>query len=80
MYWHRSYKVVNGVSDCDAVGSILPKGSPKFEIEATASDDSGLNVVLMTSEDFGCILHTPLKIKNEKISFKENSYSKCFAD
>ena len=58
-YWNTSRKIVNKVSNCDLPDCIIPKGKPTMEIEADAADDTNLSAVLMTSEDFGCILHTP---------------------
>jgi hypothetical protein len=40
----------------------MPDGKNKnmtFEIEATADDDSNMNITLLTSGNFGCILHEP---------------------
>lgn len=61
-YWAVDYKIENDVADCDKVDSIITDKSKTFEIEATASDDSGLATTLMTGRNFGCIHH---EIKNK---------------
>jgi len=59
-YWQTSVKdVKTGLSNCDLPDTTLPKGEPFMEIEASADDDSNMNVVLMTSANFGCIAHKP---------------------
>ncbi len=58
-FWNVSRTINNGVSDCDKVDCIVKDKSQTFEIEATADDDSNMNVTLMTGENFGCILHEP---------------------
>lgn len=58
-YWSCRLEIVKNISDCD-----MPDGKNKnmtFEIDATADDDSNLNVTLLTSGNFGCILHEPKK-------------------
>lgn len=54
-YWSANRNIVKNISDCD-----MPDGKNKsitFEIEATADDDSNMNVTLLTSGNFGCALH-----------------------
>lgn len=43
---------------CDGVDSITKGPGLDFTIEATAADDQGLSALLMTGENFGCVLHT----------------------
>lgn len=54
IYWGRPK---NDVADCDMVTNIVTDKTKTFEIEATASDDSGLQTTLMTGKNFGCIWH-----------------------
>jgi hypothetical protein len=58
-FWSDRYTVnPNNVSDCGAISMGEPRNmeSEAF-ISATASDDSGLDAVLLTHRDFGCLLH-----------------------
>lgn len=66
-YWNKSYNILyskegNPISDCEAIDN-EPKrqNGIVFETDITVSDDSGLHVALLTSANFGCILHTPKK-------------------
>ena len=34
----------------------------KFEMDIFVHDDSGLNVEVMTGEDFGCVLHETIQV------------------
>jgi hypothetical protein len=46
------------IGECNLVDYELNSNSkPLFYLDVYADDDSGLNVMLMTSEDFGCIRH-----------------------
>jgi len=58
-YWSDRYKIDKGVSDCGFIDTISATKDRKtyVDIEATAHDDSGLQVALMTGEDFGCVHH-----------------------
>jgi hypothetical protein len=63
-YWNVSRKVdVNKMADCDFPDTMtaerfIKNGSgTSMEIEATAHDDSGLSVTLLTGENFGCTQH-----------------------
>ena len=51
-YWGTYYERA-----CDRVGDMHTERTPdsSFEIEATALDDSGLEVQLLTGPDFGCV-------------------------
>lgn len=57
-YWSVRRKIVKNIADCDRPDCIEDKNMT-FDIEATADDDSNMNVVLRTSGDFGCLLHEP---------------------
>ena len=59
-WWSDSLSITNNKSDCGLVDSIQPKDI-SFEIEADADDDSGLMARLITSGNFGCVLHEPKK-------------------
>jgi hypothetical protein len=53
-YWNHSFKVENNISDCDNISYSGSEDSA--HIEATAHDDSGLEVFFMTNRTFGCTL------------------------
>lgn len=59
-YWNVHYNIMisglNSVSDCDKVKR-MPDKCMTFEIDATATDNSGLEYTLLTSGNFGCVLH-----------------------
>jgi len=57
-YWSSRLKIVNNISDCDRP-DCKPHKDITFEINASADDDSNMNVTLLTSGNFGCILHKP---------------------
>jgi hypothetical protein len=57
-YWSSRLNIVKNISDCDRPDCKADKNIT-FEIEATADDDSNMNVTLLTSGNFGCILHEP---------------------
>jgi hypothetical protein len=71
-YWSDRFTVkYNGVSDC----GLISMGEPRDHngtafIAARASDDSGLDAVLLTHKDFGCTQH---KEKNENTTQAEKS-------
>ena len=58
-YWNRDYKIVKGVSDCDRLNCLpdLPNNT-MLRIDTFVHDDSGLDTVLMTGKDFGCVHYT----------------------
>lgn len=60
LYWSRSLEVVKNISDCDAPNS-APDKEMTFDVEVTADDDQGLDFVVKTSGNFGCLLHKPKK-------------------
>jgi hypothetical protein len=70
-YWNISYNVVNNISDCDRV-DCTSDNAKSFKIDVFVHDDSGLDVVLMTGKDFGCI-HYDKKI----IPYQTDSTGKC---
>jgi hypothetical protein len=54
-YWSSRLNIVKNIADCD-----MPDNKNiTFEIDATADDNSNMNVTLLTSGNFGCILHEP---------------------
>lgn len=57
-YWSVSRKIVNNIADCDRP-DCKAHHQITFDIEATADDDSNMNVTLLTSGNFGCLLHEP---------------------
>jgi hypothetical protein len=59
-YWAVHYMIVLNVADCERPNCNADKNMT-FDVEATADDDSNLNVVVKTSGNFGCLLHEPRK-------------------
>lgn len=60
-YWSVRRNIIKNIADCDRPDCIA-NPLMTFEIEATAADDTGLNVILLTSGNFGCLLHEPKKV------------------
>ena len=64
-HWSHSFRptVQNPVADCDLpdtiTGEKLHKEGKGMELYVQVNDDSGLQVTLMTGENFGCVNHTP---------------------
>lgn len=57
-YWSSTRKIVKNIADCDRPNCIEDK-EMTFDVESSADDDSNLNVVVLTSGNFGCLLHQP---------------------
>jgi hypothetical protein len=63
-YWSIRRNILNNISDCDRP-DCKPDKNITFEIEADAADDTNLSAILLTSGNFGCLLHEPKKPNNE---------------
>lgn len=59
-YWAAYHMIVLNVADCDRPNCNEDKNMT-FDVEATADDDSNMQVVVKTSGNFGCLLHEPRK-------------------
>jgi len=57
-YWAVQRNILNNISDCDRPDCKADKDIT-FEIEADADDTSNMHVILLTSGNFGCLLHKP---------------------
>lgn len=64
-YWKASY-LKKGKMCCDFIDTISAEKPPSnVELEATASDDSGLMAELVTGPKFGCVHHQSKLNTNE---------------
>lgn len=57
-YWGVNKETRNQQSECRFHGTIAAERTPnalKFDVTATAHDDSGLEILVTTGEDFGCV-------------------------
>ncbi len=64
-FWGKPKKAgmlgLSNIADCDMVNNIIPEVDKTFEIDASADDESNMNVALITGENFGCIHHEAKK-------------------